>query len=106
LFPQCFGGYQNLLWINNGSGVIADETTTRLPAVTDSSFDAAFGDVDGDGDLDIVVANIGELGTVEQNRLLINDGAGVFADETATRLPAVDDQPIVLASPQSRAWPS
>ena len=88
-FPANFSGFQNLLWINNGAGVFTDETGTRLPAVTDVSFHAAFGDVDGDGDLDILVGNVGSNGSGEQNRLLINDGAGVFTDETAVRLPAL-----------------
>ncbi|HEY1224708.1 MAG TPA: VCBS repeat-containing protein [Brevundimonas sp.] len=38
-------------------------------------------DVDGDGDLDVLVAGAG------QDRLLINDGEGSFTDRTATLLP-------------------
>jgi hypothetical protein len=96
-FSPDFDGFQNLLWINNGKGVFSDETATRLPVVTDSSFHATFGDVEGDGDLDIVVGNVGFIGTGEQNKLLINDGTGVFADETATRLPALDDTTKIVA---------
>ena len=96
-FPPNFGGFQNLLWINNGSGLFKDETAARLPGLTDSSFHAAFGDVDGDGDLDIFVGNVGFIGTGEQNRLLINDGAGVFTDETGTRLPALADTTMSVA---------
>jgi hypothetical protein len=53
-------------------------------------------DVDGDGDIDALWANGGELGN-EQNVLWINQGGaqggtiGYFADETAARLPAVLD---------------
>lgn len=55
----------------------------RLPmSLPDMEADAvAHGDVDGDGDLDLVVAGAG------QDRLLVNDGRGVFTDETASRLP-------------------
>ena len=52
---------------------------------------AVFGDVDGDDDLDIFVANgtSGARGGPDafQNRLWINDGTGIFTDETATQLP-------------------
>jgi hypothetical protein len=41
----------------------------------------ALGDVDGDGDLDLVVANWG------QDRLLRNDGRGKFTDVTTAQLP-------------------
>lgn len=40
----------------------------------------AHGDVDGDGDLDLLIAGEGQM-------LLINDGLGGFSDETRTRLP-------------------
>jgi len=78
------GQKQNRILINNGAGYFTEETSTRLPLMTDATFDIDLGDVDGDGDLDAIVANNGE-----QNRLLINvNGAGVFADQTATRLPS------------------
>jgi RHS repeat-associated protein len=44
---------------------------------------AVLGDVDGDGALDLVLAN-----AAGQNRLLRNDGTGHFTDVTATHLPA------------------
>lgn len=79
------GGAQNRLWINDGRGHFADETAARLPLVTDQTAAFAFGDIDGDGDGDLVVANAG------QDRILINNGRGVFTDETAARLPALND---------------
>jgi len=75
-------GEQNRLLINDGNGEFADGTDTTeksptgLPLMLDRSRCAVFGDVDEDGDLDIVVGNHG------QNRLLINDGAGEFTDGT------------------------
>lgn len=51
---------------------------------------AALGDVDGDGDLDLVLAIVGWQDPTDparaQDRLLLNDGAGGFA-ETTDRLP-------------------
>jgi hypothetical protein len=55
-----------------------------------------FGDVDGDGDIDVAIATGGDSGN-QQNRIWINRGGaqggavGVFLDETATRFPAVLD---------------
>ena len=71
----------NRLLINDGEGVFTDETATRLPPAVANSTKAAFGDLDKDGDLDAIVANLGP------EQLLINDGNGVFADASATNLP-------------------
>jgi hypothetical protein len=90
-------GFQNLLWINNGDGIFSDETNTRLPLATNSSFHAAFGDLDSDGDLDLVIGNVGSNGAGQQNRLLINNGSGVFTDETTIQLPALSDITLALA---------
>ena len=45
----------------------------------------AFGEIDHDGDGDLIVANVG------QDRVLINNGAGFFSDQTAARYPTSDD---------------
>ena len=79
-------GAQNKLYRNNGAGVFSDATATHLPAHLASSGALALGDLDGDGDLDLIAGNTRSPG--EQNQLYLNDGAGVFSDATATRLPA------------------
>ncbi|HMQ22486.1 MAG TPA: VCBS repeat-containing protein, partial [Planctomycetota bacterium] len=80
-------GRQNRLYLNDGTGIFSDVTTARLPRVSDRTTALALGDLDGDGDLDLVVGN-GALTISEQNRLFLNDGTGSFTDVTATRMPA------------------
>ncbi|MEM7205605.1 MAG: VCBS repeat-containing protein [Planctomycetota bacterium] len=85
-------GRQNRLYLNDGSGVFVDRTAVRLPPDLDRTTSLATGDVDGDGDPDLVVGNgVDETyaaGTL--NRLYLNDGRGAFAD-ASERLPADAD---------------
>jgi len=85
----------NQLLINDGLGFFTDETVARIGRLTpgtEMTREADFGDVDGDGDLDLLFANVAFVGGNDpQDRLLINDGRGFFTDETAGRLP-VDDR--------------
>lgn len=77
---------RNRLYLNDGSGVFKDATAILLPTHSDWSLDVALGDVDGDRDLDILVANFDE-----QNGLYLNDGSGVFEVATSTHLPVDSD---------------
>ncbi len=58
-----------------------DETTTRLPALSDITLALALEDLDGDTDLDIVVAN--RIPTT--SKILVNNGVGFFTDESVQR---------------------
>lgn len=80
----------NRLLFNDGSGFFSDSSTTHLPlpALGEETREADFADIDGDGDLDLYFANVTfSQGRPNQNRLLFNDGNGVFSDSTATHLP-------------------
>lgn len=65
------------LFVNDGTGVFTDEGDTRLPDVTLATGSTRFGDLDDDGDLDIVAADHVVSGDV---LVLLNDGTGVFAE--------------------------
>ena len=81
---------QPLLMINLGTGVFRDETAARLPVITMGSSRAQFGDVDNDGDLDILICNSGanRFATTGRPRLFLNNGAGVFADAPLAQFPS------------------
>lgn len=71
--------------INNGKGFFSDETESRLPgSEIDNDWTTGFLviDFDLDGDLDIFEAN-----RSERNRLLVNNGSGIFTDESNGRIP-------------------
>lgn len=71
---------QNRLYINDGTGNFSDETASRLPPDQQQTLDGKFGDLDLDGDLDLVVVNIGA------SHVLLNDGTGVFTNATTAVL--------------------
>lgn len=79
----------NRVLINDGHGFFTDETEVRLPPMpVMETRDAELADVNDDGHLDLLFANVGwRPGNDPTNRLLINDGTGVFHDESADRLP-------------------
>lgn len=68
-------GIQNRIYINDGRGRFRDETSERFPSDSDISYHAASGDIDRDGDIDLIFANIGSKIT-----LYLNDGDGFFSD--------------------------
>jgi len=80
--------YQYQLLINDGMGHFKDETVSRMPKAESQvkylNRQVKLADMDGDADLDVLVCRRDEKPIV-----FINNGAGVFADETTKWLPPV-----------------
>jgi FG-GAP-like repeat len=84
---------QSRLFLGTGKGAFREVTATHLPQMPLSVGDLEPGDVDGDGDLDLVLADWGPGNNMTNDggvtRLWLNDGAARFTDATATRMPAL-----------------
>ncbi|MBL7075082.1 VCBS repeat-containing protein [candidate division KSB1 bacterium] len=63
-----------------------DITEGHFPLDSTYAGDVEFGDMDNDGDLDIVIG-YNETSYSAGPRILINDGTGIFVDETNDRFP-------------------
>ncbi len=85
LYAPDGAGDPGALFVNDGTGVFTDEALTRLPPLSANVGAVRFGDVDGDGDLDLVVGDGYAQGNGAQQHahLLLNDGAGTFTDASA-----------------------
>src|SRR5688572_18276490 len=70
-----------------------EDTAARFPAplLNEYTNQASIVDIEGDGDLDIALANgqgFSAQGAALRARLFINNGSGVFTEESTTRLGA------------------
>jgi hypothetical protein len=70
-------GVKNELWINNGKGKFKRSFKSKFKK--DLTWSVKFGDLDGDGDLDIVEANYPDVNLEGgMNRIWLNGGTGKF----------------------------
>jgi hypothetical protein len=84
---------QSRLFVGEGKGRFRDVTATNLPQIKASVGDVKVGDADGDGDLDLVLADWGPGDPMTnaggRTMLWLNDGQGRFTDATAADMPDV-----------------
>lgn len=73
-------GAAGSVWLNGGSGDFTAHPVTPTFGTAASGESAALGDIDGDGDLDAVIANEDE----EPETVWVNDGSGNFASHPTT----------------------
>jgi FG-GAP-like repeat len=82
---------QTRLYLGTGGGRFREVTSTNLPQTPLSVGDLEPGDIDGDGDLDLVLADWGAGNNMTnaggRTRLWLNDGSGKFTDATDGRMP-------------------
>ncbi|MSO50452.1 MAG: VCBS repeat-containing protein [Acidobacteria bacterium] len=83
---------QSRLYLGTGGGAFQEVTATHLPQSPASIGDLEIGDVDLDGDMDLVLADWGPGNNMTneggRTRLWLNDGKGHFSDATAAQMPA------------------
>jgi hypothetical protein len=83
----------NILLLNDGKGHFTNVSGDRLPQANHDSEDVGTGDLDGDGDPDIVVVSEDD----QVNELYLNNGQGFFID-AGERLPVTGISNAVLVS--------
>lgn len=77
------------LYRNDGAGVFTDVSATAMPSEALPSEDLQVGDLDGDGDPDLVLSTLAPA--PDSLRIYENDGTGVFTPAASDRLPALRD---------------
>ncbi len=94
---------QTQLFMNDGLGNFTNETATNLPQGTNSIGDIEVGDIDGDGDLDMLLADWGDESPVSQGAGGITklwrqigepakfgaEGTAMFEDVTLGQMPNI-----------------
>jgi PKD repeat protein len=78
VFVANHGNTASFLYRNNGNGSFSRITSGTVTTRTGHAVGSAFGDLDNDGDLDLMVANAFSGSTATTNSLYYNDGTGIF----------------------------
>ena len=88
------GAYQSQLKLYLKDGAAWGDASSRFPQQATSVHDVEPGDVDGDGDLDLLISDTGPMNPTPgaqggRTKLYLNDGAGNFTDVTTTNMPDI-----------------
>ncbi|MFO1009784.1 MAG: FG-GAP-like repeat-containing protein [Planctomycetota bacterium] len=86
LYANAFASAPPSLYVNIGAtnpGFFNLESSTRGFTTAYNSGSAAFGDVDDDGDLDLIVNDVYNVATAGKPHLFLNDGSGHFTENAA-----------------------
>lgn len=97
LDTQPFPGEQNILVLSSPNGPI-EVSDTNLPLLNDMSHGADGGDIDGDGDVDIVIATHRGSEKIEPY-VLLNNGEGSFKRVSLAKL--IDDPFLIKLYPRN-----
>lgn len=82
------------LYVNNGSGILTEVANTPFANVGLSA--AAFADIDGDGDMDVLLMGM-DAAMNPKTRLYANDNNGDFSEVTNTPFPDLAQGSIAVA---------
>jgi len=88
------GTQQTILYRNDGSGAFAEIANSGLADASRGS--SVFADVDGDGDLDLILTGV-DLSNNPRTIFYRNDGTGVFTEVTGTDVPLPGGSDLDLA---------
>ncbi len=78
------------IWIQTPDGNFIDETDIRIPDLQAPCYDIELFDIDSDNDIDIFLTGYSSGSYYLPAGLLINDGTGIFTDESTERLPQLN----------------
>ena len=78
------------IWIQTPTGNFIDETDSRIPDLQAPCYDIELFDIDSDNDIDIFLTGYSSSLYYLSAGLLINDGTGIFTDESTERLPQLN----------------
>jgi hypothetical protein len=107
---QKFTGENKLLqvrlYLNDGKGNLKS-VPNNLPTIFVNASCVKPADMDGDGDMDVFIGGRvvpGQYGIDAPSYIFINNGHGIFSDETATLLPVAGSKPGLLGMVTDASW--
>ena len=84
------GGEVGAIMLNDGKGTFTAWEGERVIKMGQAG-NIKFGDIDGDGDLDVIFAGWGEGSNVAQRGIALNDGKGVFTLQSRDKYPVQNE---------------